>query len=408
MIEPAPRVQALKERLEAFMRERVLPSERQYYRDAAASEWRSVPLLDALKREARSAGLWNLFMADPAYGPGLTNLEYAPLCELMGWSAFAPQVFNCSAPDTGNMDTLRKFGSDEHKARWLEPLLKGEIRSAYAMTEPDVASSDATNIAAQVTRDDGGYVINGRKWWSSGMSDPRCKVVLFMGRSAGEEAERHQRHSMLVIPADTAGITILRNLSVFGFDEAPHGHAEVDYVNVRVPASDILLGEGRGFEVAQSRLGPGRIHHCMRMIGHAERALAAMCRRLSQRSAFGHVLSTQSVWLERIAESRIIIDQARLLTLKAAHALDTGGVKAARNDVAMIKVVAPSIACRVIDWAMQAHGAAGLDSDESGLSYLFARARAVRIVDGPDEVHRNAIARAELKGQAARLAEGAP
>ncbi|MEK9775730.1 MAG: acyl-CoA dehydrogenase family protein, partial [Quisquiliibacterium sp.] len=340
-------------------------------------------------------GLWNLFLPFSERVPeGLSNLEYAPLCEIMGRVQFAPEVFNCAAPDTGNMETLERYASEEIKRQWLDPLLRGEIRSCFAMTEPDVASSDATNIQSSIVRDGDHYVINGRKWWSSGAGDPRCKVFIFMGKT-NPDAPRHSQQSMVVVPAETPGITILRPLSVFGYDDAPHGHCEVIYKDVRVPATNILLGEGRGFEIAQGRLGPGRIHHCMRTIGVAERALEYMCRRLSSRVAFGKRISEQSVWHERIADARIMIDQARLLTLKAAYMMDTVGNKVAKAEIAMIKVVAPIMACQIVDWAIQAHGAGGVSGDFP-LASMYAHQRTLRLADGPDEVHRSAIAKLEL------------
>ncbi|HEU4409910.1 MAG TPA: acyl-CoA dehydrogenase family protein [Polyangiaceae bacterium] len=398
----SPQARDLKARLEAFMSEHVYPNEPAYYEHVRGpSRWQPVPFLEGLKRAARAEGLWNLFLPHGERGAGLTNLEYAPLCEIMGRVAFAAEVFNCSAPDTGNMEVLALFGSDEHKARWLAPLLAGEIRSAFCMTEPAVASSDATNIEARVARDGDSYVINGRKWWTSGAGDPRCKVLIFMGKTAPESPDRYRQQSMLVVPFDAPGIKVERMLSVFGYDDAPHGHAEVTFADVRVPASAVLLGEGRGFEIAQARLGPGRIHHCMRLIGLAERALESMCQRLSRRVAFGGPIAEQSVWRERIAESRIAIDQARLLTLHAAHLMDTVGNKEAKQQIAMIKVVAPNVACKVIDWAIQAHGGGGV-SDDFGLAYAYAGARSLRLADGPDEVHRDQIARLELRRLAGR------
>ncbi|WEF32895.1 acyl-CoA dehydrogenase family protein [Pseudoduganella chitinolytica] len=351
--------------------------------------------IERLKAKARAAGLWNLFLPASSHGAGLTNLEYAPLCELMGRVPIAAEVFNCSAPDTGNMETLVRYASPAIQERWLAPLLAGEIRSAFAMTEPDVASSDATNITASVVRDGDYYVLNGRKWYISGASDPRCKVMIFMGKSAPDHPERHRRQSMIVVPVDTPGVTIVRDMGVFGYDDAPHGHAEVTFQNVRVPLDHMLLGEGRGFEIAQGRLGPGRIHHCMRLIGKAEMALELMCRRTLARNAFGRPLAEQGVWRERIAESRMLIDQARLMVFNAAHRMDTVGNKGAAGEIAMIKVIAPNMACRVIDWAIQAHGAAGVSQD-TVLAHAYASARTLRLADGPDEVHRNAIAKLEL------------
>ncbi|MBM3386592.1 MAG: acyl-CoA dehydrogenase, partial [Betaproteobacteria bacterium] len=393
----SPRVKAMQARLLAFMDEHIYPNENRYIQELEAKRangkvWQPCTLIEELKPKARAAGLWNLFLPKSTRAPeGLSNLEYAPLCEIMGRVPWAAEVFNCSAPDTGNMETLERYASEAIKDRWMEPLLKGEIRSAFLMTEPEVASSDATNIQCAIVRDGDHYVINGRKWWSSGAGDPRCAVYILMGKT-DPEAPRHSQQSMIVVPADTPGITVLRHLSVFGYDDAPHGHMEILLENVRVPASNLLLGEGRGFEIAQGRLGPGRIHHCMRSIGAAERALEAMCRRLNSRVAFGKVIATQTVWQERIAEARIMIDQARLLTLKAAYMMDTVGNKAARTEIAMIKVVAPNMACQIIDWAIQAHGAGGVCQDFP-LAYMYAHQRTLRLADGPDEVHRNAIAK---------------
>jgi acyl-CoA dehydrogenase len=352
--------------------------------------------MEELKEKARAQGLWNLFLPESEYGAGLTNLEYAPLCEIMGRSLIAPEAFNCSAPDTGNIEVLVRYGTAEHKQQWLEPLLEGKIRSAFAMTEPGTASSDATNIQARILRDGDHYVINARKWWASGGGDPRCKVLIFMGKTDPDNPDRHKQQSMIIIPMETPGVKVLRNLPVFGYDEAPHGHAEMIFEDVRVPCSNILLGEGRGFEIAQGRLGPGRIHHCMRLIGLAERALEKMCQRTLTRVAFGRPLAEQTVTLERIADARILIDQARLLVLNAAHMMDTVGNKAAAKEIAMIKVAAPNIACQVIDWAIQAHGGAGV-CDDFGLAAAYAHARSLRIADGPDEVHRNHIGRLELR-----------
>jgi acyl-CoA dehydrogenase len=389
----------LLERLNAFMDEHVYPNERLYHEQVAANRWGHPPILEELKAKARSEGMWNLFLPGEEHGARLTNVEYAPLCEVMGRVHFSSQIFNCSAPDTGNIETLIHYGSEAQKAKWLPGLLDGEIRSAFAMTEPDVASSDATNISATITRDGDEYVINGRKWWISGLGDENCKIIIFLGRS-NETAGKYQQHSMILVPRDTPGVSVLRPLTVFGYDDAPHGHMEVVFDNVQVPAENMLLGEGRGFEIAQGRLGPGRIHHCMRLIGLAERCLELMCRRVQTRVTFGRPVAEQSVTLERIAESRIAIDQARLLTLKAAWMMDTVGNKLAKAEIAMIKVAAPGMACRVIDWAIQAHGAAGV-SDDFVLANYYAHARKLRFADGPDEVHRNQIGRLELAKYAA-------
>ena len=389
------KVEALRARLLAFMDEVVLPNEATYHRQLEEDRWQCPPVMDEMKTAARDAGLWNLFLPESERGAGLGNLEYAPLCEIMGRSAIAPEVFNCSAPDTGNMEVLERFGSAEHKARWLAPLLAGEIRSAFAMTEPGVASSDATNIEASIARDGGDYVINGRKWWITGAGDRRCRIFIFMGKT-DPGAPRHQQQSMILVPADAPGVTIVRPLTVFGYDHAPQGHWEVDFKDVRVPAGNMLLGGGRGFEIAQARLGPGRIHHCMRLIGLAERSLEAMCARVASRVAFGKPLAEQGVIHEAIAESRIDIEQARLLTLMAADRMDKVGNKEARAEIAMIKVVAPNMALRVIDRAIQAHGGAGVSPDFS-LADAWAHARALRFADGPDEVHRAAIAKLELR-----------
>ncbi len=395
--EHSEKVQELVGRVRAFMVEHVYPNERRYAEELARGDrWEPVPVIEELKEKAKQAGLWNLFLPESSFGAGLTNLEYAPLCEEMGKVFWAPEVFNCSAPDTGNMEVLERYGTEAQKKRWLEPLLAGEIRSAFAMTEPAVASSDATNIQCSIERDGDDYVINGRKWWISGANDRRCKVFILMGKTDPDNPNRHQQQSMVLVPSDTPGIDILRPLPVFGYDDAPHGHAEIVFDNVRVPVENILLGEGRGFEIAQGRLGPGRIHHCMRLIGTAERALELMCRRASARVAFGRRISEQTVTLERIAESRILIDQARLLTLKAADRMDRVGNKVAAKEIAMIKVAAPKMASQVIDWAMQVHGAGGL-SDDFPLAYAYAWARILRFADGPDEVHRNAIGKLELK-----------
>jgi acyl-CoA dehydrogenase len=396
--EHSPKVKALQARVQAFMDEHVYPNERTFEQQLATNRWAQPPILEALKGKAREAGLWNLFLSHSERGPGLSNLEYAPLCEIMGRSHIAPEVFNCSAPDTGNMEVLDRYGTPVHHKAWLEPLLAGEIRSAFAMTEPDVASSDATNIRCEIKRDGDHYVINGRKWWTSGILHPHCQILIVMGQT-NPEAPKHLQQSQILVPRDTPGVKVVRNLPVFGYDDAPHGHGEVLFENVRVPASNILLGEGRGFEIAQGRLGPGRIHHCMRVIGVAERALDAMCTRTKQRVAFGKPIAEQTVTLERIAESRIAIEQARLLVLKAAHMMDTLGNKVARKEIAMIKVAAPSAALKVIDWAIQAFGAAGV-CDDFGLAYMYAGARTLRLADGPDEVHRNQIAKLELREHA--------
>ncbi|HKF69185.1 MAG TPA: acyl-CoA dehydrogenase family protein [Vicinamibacterales bacterium] len=396
LAEVSARTKELQQRLAAFMDAHIYPNEPVFHRQKADGDrWQPVPIVEELKPRARSAGLWNLFLPDSDYGAGLTNAEYAPLCEIMGRSAdFAPEVFNCSAPDTGNMEVLVRYGTAEQRTRWLDPLLAGEIRSCFAMTEPDVASSDATNIQSSIVRDGADYVISGRKWWISGAGDPRCRIAIFMGKT-DPSAPRHAQQSMILVPMDTRGVAIRRLLPVFGYDDAPHGHAEIVFDNVRVPASNILLGEGRGFEIAQGRLGPGRIHHCMRLVGAAERALEAMCRRVSTRVAFGKPLAEQGTIRADIAESRMEIEQARLLTLNAAHLMDTVGNKIARGEIAMIKVVVPRMALRVIDRAIQAHGAAGVSGD-FGLASAWAHARTIRLADGPDEVHREAIAKLEL------------
>lgn len=395
----SPRTQELQARVARFMDEHVFPAEAAFNAEIEANthagkRWTPLQLIEGLKTKARAQGLWNLFLPESELGAGLTNQEYAPLAELMGRVPWASEVFNCSAPDTGNMETIVRYGTAEHKKRWLEPLLDGKIRSAFAMTEPDVASSDATNIESSIRRDGDEYVINGRKWWISGAGDPRCAVYIFMGKT-DPEAPRHSQQSMILVPADAPGVKVVRPLPVFGYDDAPHGHCEMTFTDVRVPASSILLGEGRGFEIAQGRLGPGRIHHCMRLIGLAERALELMCRRASSRVAFGRKIADQGVTRERIAEARCKIEQARLLTLKAAWMMDVAGNKTAKGEIAMIKVVAPSMACQVIDWAMQVHGGGGM-SDDFPLAYFYTAARTLRFADGPDEVHRNAIAKMEL------------
>jgi acyl-CoA dehydrogenase len=383
------------------MDEHIYPNEKAYKQEIEnngkekGNRWLPTTVIEQLKPKAREQGLWNLFLPKSVRAPeGLSNLDYAPLCEIMGRVGWSPEVFNCSAPDTGNMETIERYGSEEHKRQWLEPLLRGEIRSAFAMTEPAVASSDATNIATRIERDGDEYVINGHKWWISGAGDPRCKIFILMGKT-DPDAARHSQQSMILVPVDAKGVTIKRPLPVFGYDDAPHGHCEITYENVRVPVSNILLGEGRGFEIAQGRLGPGRIHHCMRAIGVAERAFELMCKRLNERVAFGRKISEQSIWRERIAESRIQIDTARLLTLKAAYMMDTVGNKHAKAEIAMIKVLAPNVAQQVLDWSIQAHGAAGV-SDEFPLASMWAGNRTLRIADGPDEVHRNAVAKLEL------------
>jgi len=395
----SPRSLALQEQLRAFMAAHVVPAEPRYHAEIAANtaagkRWTPLQLIEQLKTTARAEGLWNLFLPDSERGAGLSNQDYAPLAEIMGRTPWASEVFNCSAPDTGNMEVLVRYGTPGHQQRWLEPLLDGRIRSAFAMTEPAVASSDATNIESRIVRDGDEYVLNGRKWWTSGAGDPRCAVYIFMGKT-DPEAPPHSQQSMILVPADAPGLKVLRPLTVFGYDDAPHGHMEVAFDDVRVPASHILLGEGRGFEIAQGRLGPGRIHHCMRLIGLAERALELMCERAVARVAFGKPIAAQTVTQERIAEARCQIDMARLLTLKAAWMMDVAGNKTARAEIAMIKVVAPNMACRVIDWAMQAFGAMGM-SEDAPLAYFYTVARTLRFADGPDEVHRNAIAKIEV------------
>ncbi len=397
----SPRAEELRAKLDAFLRANVYPNESKMLDQIQAGDtrWKPIPIVEELKKKAKAEGLWNLFLPDSDLGAGLSNLEYAPACELMGRSLFAPEIFNCSAPDTGNMEVLVRYGTEEQKRTWLEPLLTGEIRSAFAMTEVEVASSDARNIETKIERDGDEYVITGRKWWTSGALNPVCRVLIVMGRSAGDEADPHLRQSMILCPLPHPRVVVKRMLPVFGFDEAPHGHAEVHFDHVRVPAANMILGEGRGFEIAQGRLGPGRIHHCMRLIGLAERALERMCRRAGSRVAFGKRVAEQSVWIERIADARILIDQARLLTLHAAWAMDTMGNKRAKKEIAMIKVAAPEMACRVIDWAMQMFGGAGV-TDDFGLPVAYATARILRIADGPDEVHRQQIGRLELAAHA--------
>jgi acyl-CoA dehydrogenase len=392
--ELSAKAKELEQRLQRFMAAYVYPNEQRFHEEVARERWKPTKIIEELKSKARDEGLWNLFLPEAPNGAGLTNLEYAPLCEIMGRSHMAPEIFNCSAPDTGNMEVLARYGTPEQKEKWLKPLLAGEIRSCFAMTEPDVASSDATNISASIVRDGDDYVINGRKWWSSGAGDPRCKIAIFMGKS-DPAAPAHKQQSMILVPLETPGVTIVRLLTVFGYDHAPHGHAEVNFQNVRVPAANILLGEGRGFEIAQGRLGPGRIHHCMRCIGIAERALETMCRRVESRVAFGKPLAAQGTIRAGIAESRMEIEQARLLTLKAAQMMDTVGNKAARTEIAMIKIVAPNIALRVLDRAIQAHGGAGVSQD-TFLASSWAMVRTLRLADGPDEVHAESIAKWEL------------
>ena len=394
----SPKVQALREQLLAFMAEHVYPNEHKWHAHVRSERrWEPVPIIEALKEEAKAAGLWNLWRPK-THGGTLTNLEYAPLCEIMGRVTWAPEVFNCSAPDTGNMETLLKYGTPAQVRQWCEPLLEGKIRSAFLMTEPNVASSDATNIQTRIARKNDEYVINGRKWWSSGAGDPRCKIYIVMGKTDPDNPSRHSQQSMVLVPAETPGVKVLRHLPVFGYDDAPHGHMEIELKDVRVPASNVLLGEGRGFEIAQGRLGPGRIHHCMRLIGQAERALEKMCRRATERIAFGRSVAEQGVTRERIAESRILIDAARFMVLNAAWKMDTVGNKGAKKEIAMIKVFAPNVACQVIDWAMQVHGGGGV-SDDFGLAEAYAHARTLRFADGPDEVHRNQIGKLEIGEQ---------
>lgn len=405
-LRPSPRATELHARLLDFLKRRVWPNEAEHAREEAAARaagdpWQPSALIESLKAEARAEGLWNLFLPDSPRAPeGLSNLGYAPLCELMGRVHWSPEIFNCSAPDTGNMEVLARYGSEAQQAQWLEPLLDGRIRSAFLMTEPAVASSDATNLECAIRRDGDDYVIDGRKWYASGAGDPRCRIYIVMGiTDAG--ADKHLRHSMILVPADTPGITVERAMDVYGYDDAPHGHMQIALDGVRVPAANMLLGEGRGFEIAQGRLGPGRIHHCMRAIGMGERALEAMCRRLQSRQAFGRAVADYSIWRERIAESRCLLDQARLMVMKAAAMMDTVGNKAARAEIAMIKVIAPQAVEKVLDWAVQAHGAAGV-SQEGFLAKAWAHNRTLRLADGPDEVHREAIARLELRKYATR------
>jgi len=395
----SPKVVALQERMMAFVHEHVIPAETAFNEEmeafrAAGNPWQPTQTMERLKAQAKAAGLWNMFLPESELGAGLTNLEYAPLCEIMGRWPLTAEAMNCSAPDTGNMEVLERYGTEEHKARWLVPLLDGRIRSGFAMTEPAVASSDATNIECRIQRQGDEYVINGRKWWTSGAMDPRCQILVLMGKT-DPEAATYRQQSMILVPTATPGVKVERHLTVFGYDHAPHGHAEVSFTNVRVPASNILLGEGRGFEIAQGRLGPGRIHHCMRLIGAAERALELMCRRALVRKPFGRPLSDQGVTRERIANARILIDQARFLTLNAADRMDKVGNKHAKKEIAMIKVAAPNMACQVIDWALQVHGGAGV-SEDTPLAHMYAAARTIRFADGPDEVHRNQIGKLEL------------
>ena len=398
--EHSTKVKELQARVSSFMEAHIYPNEKLFGQqlDEGDTRWEIPPIMGELKAKAKSEGLWNMFLPDSERGFGLSNLEYAPLCEIMGRSEIASEVFNCSAPDTGNMEVLERYGNDEHKRVWLEPLLNGEIRSAFAMTEPRVASSDATNIESNIKRDGDDYVINGRKWWTSGIGDPRCKVLIFMGKTDPDNPDRHKQQSMIVVPVETPGIKVLRTLPVFGYDDAPHGHGEVEFKDVRVPASNLLLGEGRGFEIAQGRLGPGRIHHCMRQIGVAERALEKMLKRVKERTAFGKTLAEQGTIIADIANSRMEIEQARLLVLKSAYMMDTVGNKAARAEIAMIKVLVPNMTLRVVDRALQAHGGGGVTSD-FGLARSWAHARALRLADGPDEVHRAAVAKLELRKQ---------
>ena len=394
------RTKELQQKLTAFMDANVYPAEKAFHDEVAANRaagnpWQATKVVEDLKKKARAQGLWNLFLPESELGAGLTNLEYAPLCEIMGRSSIGPEAFNCSAPDTGNMEVLVRYGTPEQKKQWLAPLLDGKIRSAFAMTEPGVASSDATNIEARIQRDGNDFIVNGRKWWTTGAPDPRCKILIFMGKSSPDNPNKHQQQSMILVPMDAPGVKMLRALTVFGDDDAPHGHGEIEFKDVRVPATNLLLGEGRGFEIAQGRLGPGRIHHCMRTIGVAERALELMCKRVKRRVAFGKPVSERTVTLERIAQARIMIDQARFLTLNAAWMMDTVGNKVARKEIAMIKVAAPEMALQVIDWAIQAHGGGGV-ADDFPLARMYAHTRTLRLADGPDEVHRNQIGKLEL------------
>jgi acyl-CoA dehydrogenase len=393
-----PKVQELRKQLMAFMAEHIYPNEHKWEAHVKGERrWEAVPIIEELKPKARAAGLWNLWRPK-THGGTLTNLEYAPLCEIMGRVTWAPEVFNCSAPDTGNMETILKYGTPEQIREWCEPILEGKIRSAFLMTEPAVASSDATNIQTRIKREGDQYVINGVKWWSSGAGDPRCRIYIVMGKTDPDNASRHSQQSMVLVPAGTPGVKILRHLTVFGYDDAPHGHMEIELKDVRVPASNVLLGEGRGFEIAQGRLGPGRIHHCMRLVGQSERALEKMCRRATERIAFGRSVADQGVTRERIAEARIMIDSARFMVLNAAWKMDTVGNKAAKKEIAMIKVLAPNVACKIIDWAMQVHGGGGV-SEDFGLASAYAHARTLRFADGPDEVHRNQIGKLEVGEQ---------
>ena len=397
MFEPSAKVQELQARLQAFMDAHIYPNEPRHLQEAETlGPWKVHPVVEALKPLARAEGLWNLFLPNSGHGAGLTNLEYAPLCEIMGRSFLAPEVFNCSAPDTGNMEVLARYATPEHQERWLKPLLAGEIRSCFAMTEPGVASSDATNIESSIVRDGDAYVINGHKWYTTNATDPRCRIAIFMGKTAPDHPDRHQQQSMILVPMDTPGVTVKRSIPVFGFYGMPDRASEVLFENVRVPVDHLLLGEGRGFEIAQGRLGPGRIHHCMRLIGMAERALERMCRRSLSRVAFGKPVAEQGVTLERIALARIAIEQCRLLTLNAAHRMDTVGNKVARTEIAMIKVAVPQMACQVVDWSIQAHGGGGTSND-FGLTHAYAMARVLRLADGPDEVHNNQIGKLELR-----------